>query len=169
MNYLTTAALGAALITGSTALQAQPPRGILTLDSDGDGRVSREEFRLPDRRPAPKMLHDADVDGDGEISRDEVQSMLGDAPQERADRVLGQFDRMDADGNGVVSRQELTGHAFARLDSDGDGFVTEEEARTMHQRRRAMRENWGRDGEHGKHRRMQQGAGEAEPPGDDEG
>lgn len=141
-------ALIGAMIIGSfaVAVQAQPPMkfggGILQLDSDGDGRVSRDEFQPPQhRREGP--FERADSDGDGIVSRDELIATIDDSADEREqrmrERAIQRFDEADADGNGVVTPEERLGLAFSRADADGDGFVTEEEAEAMHANRKAMR------------------------------
>ena len=124
------------LLAVSAGAYSQPPGGgILRLDTDGDGRVSREEFQSGERGGPGRGLAQADSDGDGAVSRDEVQAMLKDETRKREGRMLGAFDAMDSDGNGVVTREEMVEGAFSRIDGDGDGYVTEEEARAMHERR----------------------------------
>lgn len=121
----------------STFAAAQPEGGLLRLDSDGDGRISREEFQLPERHRKGGGMARADQDGDGVITRDEMLAAVGEETVERSERAVSRFDAADSDGNGVLTRQEMTDSAFSRLDGDGDGYVTEEEARHMHEQRRA--------------------------------
>ncbi len=132
------AALG--LLLTSSLVLAEHGGGILQLDSDGDGQVSRAEFRPPEQRRGPRIFERADLDEDGSITRDEVLSAIEDGAEERLARMkehmLQMFDTMDQDGNGVVTETEALDHAFARADANGDGFVTEEEAQAMHKQRR---------------------------------
>ena len=135
--------IGAMVVGGFTvAVHAQPAMkfggGILQLDSDGDGRVSRAEFQPPQhRRQGP--FERADSDGDGTVSRDELIATLDEGAEEREQRMrdhaIQRFDEADSDGNGVVTPDERLDLAFSRADADGDGFVTEEEAEAMHARR----------------------------------
>lgn len=73
-----------------------------TLDQDGDGRISREEFG-------------------GQELRDGKRKLL----QTRA------FQRLDADASGTLSLEEFSRplERLSALDADGDGQVTREEAR----------------------------------------
>lgn len=70
------AALGvaAALVapTGEAAAQPSAERMIERMDSDGDGRISKDEFRGR-RRP----FSDFDRDGDGYATREEIEAVLG--------------------------------------------------------------------------------------------
>lgn len=139
--------MGAMIIGGfAVAVQAQPPMkfggGILQLDSDGDGRVSRVEFQPPQhRRGGP--FERADSDGDGTVSRDDLVAAIDESADEREqrmrERAIQRFDEADADGNGVVTQEERENLAFSRADADGDGFVTEEEVEAMHANRKSMR------------------------------
>ncbi|WP_439105538.1 EF-hand domain-containing protein [Congregibacter sp.] len=140
---------GTVTLLSSITAMAQAEGGMLKLDADGDGQVSREEFQPRGDRGGPRIFKRADVDGDGEITRDEMLSAL-DTSDERHKNMRKQlpqmFDQMDTDGNGVVSRGEAQDHAFQRLDSDGDGFVSEAEAKSMHDKRGGRRHRQG-DGE----------------------
>jgi Ca2+-binding EF-hand superfamily protein len=135
--------------TVAAAAQAQPTdgEGILRFDSDGDGRVSQEEFVPGDKRRGPGGLASADADGDGAISRMELQGAMNEAPEKRQARMAAAFDDLDDDGNGVVTRDEITAGVFSRVDSDGDGYITTEEAQAAQAGRRGKRKQ--RSGEDG--------------------
>jgi Ca2+-binding EF-hand superfamily protein len=94
-------------------------------DKDGDGAVTREEFRAagpPDRKPpgAP---------GKGDDRRPDRPARDADKPDGDAAkgprRPAGLFQVLDADGDGQLSSAELDGAADAlrKLDADGDGTV----------------------------------------------
>ena len=94
---------------------------IKQLDSDDDDMISRDEFKMPERRGSPNMR--MDLNGDGEISRDEVSRVVSD----RADEALTRFDKEDTDGNGVLTAEERRISVFNRIDADGDGQLTKRE------------------------------------------
>lgn len=129
-----------ALLAGNTlAVQAQPGAGIMQMDSDGDGMVSREEFQPPESHRGPRMLERSDMDGDGSVTRDEVLAAIDEAAEERKARMSGQmllmFEEADSNGDGVLTPEEARDHAFARADADGDGYVTAAEAQQMRDKR----------------------------------
>ncbi|MGI5818772.1 MAG: EF-hand domain-containing protein [Armatimonadota bacterium] len=119
---------------GQVDPQARWQRMIEQWDADGDGQISREEFRGQDH-----AFDRLDADGDGFLTEDEAlaagprQQRAEDGqqrgqvdPQARWQRMIEQW---DADGDGQISREEFRGqdHAFDRLDANDDGFLTEDE------------------------------------------
>jgi len=101
-------------------------------DTDGDGKVTRAEFKGPAR-----MFDRFDSDGDGVVTRDEVTSRAG-----RGGRPGGQTSgasgrtksadiewvtkRLDMDRNGVFDALDLDA-ITAAADKDGDGKVSRKE------------------------------------------
>ncbi|MFK7828290.1 MAG: EF-hand domain-containing protein [Congregibacter sp.] len=139
---------------GMTAAYAHRGGDILSLDSDGDGQVSIDEFRLAERGGKRAFFRRADADGDGVVSRDDVLLATDNVSDERREQVreraLQRFDQMDSDGNGVVTSDEVKQQMFAVMDSNGDGFLTEEEAQAQREKRGEMR------GQRGKRERKQE-------------
>jgi len=121
-----------ALGLAAAGLAAQPPAGpcgdgppplddfFERFDANGDGQVSRAEFR----GPAHAFDH-LDANGDGVVEASEI-------PEKPPGGTAVFFDRFDADGDGVVSRSEfedeVAGRDFDHFDADGDGVIDESEA-----------------------------------------
>lgn len=146
-------ALALALAAGAVQAQDRAPRGpgmmpdFATLDTDGDGKITREELEAH-RLDRIKSL---DPDGDGFITLEEMKTRMGDEARKRAEAMAERiFERVDADKDGKISAAEGLaakahgrpgpdfGRLFDRVDRDGDGAISKEEferaARWMHQR-----------------------------------
>lgn len=133
-----------------------------TLDADGDGKITDDEFTAHRRA----MMTAIDTDGDGAISAEEMAAHLqAEMQAARAARMGKMLERMDADGDGKVTIEEmLAGPArkgpVARLDQNNDGAVSADEYADAGQRmseRGGMMHGQGRhDGRmgHGGHGRM---------------
>lgn len=123
-----------------------------TLDTDGDGRITREELeaRRLDRQGA------IDPDGDGFVSLEEMKAHAVAQATARAEAMVDRmFAMMDTDKDGRLSAAEvLTGprggldRMFDRVDRDGDGAISKEEYDRMaaHMKKRG-------EGRHGGERR----------------
>ncbi len=166
--------LGIGLINCSTGLLAQDDqtpgsRLIENLDADGDGVISFEEFQESRLGEITRL----DEDQNGILTPDEFlngrprggfgnrggnldQQDLSDeqlarlqAMRERmAQRANEQFQRMDADGDGLVTSEEFKEQTFLNLDRDQDGVLNARELRPQRGRARAGRSG-GRRGPRG--------------------
>jgi Ca2+-binding EF-hand superfamily protein len=96
---LTLTAGGAALAQQAPQYPQDPPRHARG-DKDGDGRISRAEF--VEGRIA--RLTAADANRDGTVTPEEMRAAGEARRAEAADRM---FARLDADGNGAVTRAEF--------------------------------------------------------------
>jgi len=116
-------------------------------DSNEDGRIEKSEL---DARLAARFK-EADLNGDGKISFEESEAAR---EKRRVERRKERFDRMDRDGDGVLSEVEvnrLAERMWIRADLDDDDVVT---MREMHERRERMHRMWrdrynGHRGHHG--------------------
>ena len=112
-------------------------------DTDGDGRVSRDEYvqsmaELTESSEglervalstAEQMILAMDTDGDGRLDRDEYGAMMG-AWGATAEGLDAMFAHLDKDGDGFVTREEMLASvremfdensAFPPLWGDADG------------------------------------------------
>lgn len=162
------------LSAGSVAFAHGPGRGhgmLKELDSDSDGRVTREELS------AGAKAHFAELDAnrDGKVTKDEVEARMRAFHEKRTEarnkaepgngkdgkhaaweakfreRGAAHFAKADTNGDGALDLKELTAGMdarFARLDGNGDGVLAGDELSRGNGRGK------GPDGEgceHGKH------------------
>jgi Ca2+-binding EF-hand superfamily protein len=96
------------------------------LDKDGDGRISREEAAAAPRLAA--SFDQVDADHDGFLTKDELRAA------HKAQRQA-HFAKIDTDGDGRISLAEAQANAprlaanFDAVDANHDGFVTKDELR----------------------------------------
>ena len=90
------------------------------MDRNGDGRISRDEWR---RRP--QAFDQLDLDRDGFLSRSEVNQ----ARRERGQQRRNKFAAMDRNQDGKITREEWTRKpkAFDKLDRNHDGVISMDE------------------------------------------
>ena len=97
-----------------------PEQRFEKMDTNQDGKISREEWK--GRADAFDRL---DTNHDGFLTMDELKQGRQAARQNWAQNLQ----KMDADHDGRISRQEWQGRAemFDRLDANHDGFLTKDE------------------------------------------
>lgn len=125
--------------TSTTAFAARDgSRAVTRLDTDGDGLVSLEEFHAPDGRHGGNMMERADLNGDGAVTLEEAtqaraermaehQRKMAERQAKMATRMEEAFARMDADGDGAVTREEMRLYAFNKIDANQDGYLSADE------------------------------------------
>ncbi len=99
-----------------------------TLDADGDGSVTIEEFEAAVRKP----FEEADTNGDGMLSREELAAMLAEKQSNRMEKMLDRMMSRDENDDGMLSAEELAGKRspskmFEHMDDNDDGMLTLEE------------------------------------------
>ena len=109
-------------IAGVTAVSAQGPgqrsgERFERLDANNDGELTLEEMTAKQAA----MIEEADADGNGALSKAEMRAFR---EAKRAER------NPDKNDDGVIDRTEFINAAqdrFDRLDADGDGLLSEDE------------------------------------------
>jgi len=88
-------------------------------DINGDGSISQEEIE----EASAANFATADTDGSGSLSLEEVKAQFLERSAEPRVRA---FQRLDRDGDGVVTREEfdaLSNRMFSRMDRNDDGVL----------------------------------------------
>ena len=147
-GWLLSAALIAVMAAPVHADEEGKKSGKGKFDTDGDGKISLEEFKFKDKGILKKM----DADGNGTVTASELaesQAAMEARVQEGVTRRMNKmkklteekFAEMDSNDDGSVTADELKAHAFSQMDKDNDGFLSRKELR--HSMRKNVR---GHDG-----------------------
>ena len=124
----------AAVAVAQPPMDSSPAEMVKRADADGDGKVSRDEFIKARTTALEQAFARMDTDGDGKLDEKEVEAGAAQArAMDPAGR--GGFRRPDADrpqrpgadrpqrpGAGAMAEQ-----GFDRMDADGDGKLSKEE------------------------------------------
>jgi Ca2+-binding EF-hand superfamily protein len=125
--------------TYSGAARAQAPGGVnfqelfQTLDANDDKAVTRDEVPESGKSAFDGLVKLADSDGDGRIDQREFFEALQLARESALSalpRNPAEFEAVDKNKDGKISRDEFQGvpFMFARADADGDGTLSPAEA-----------------------------------------
>ncbi len=116
--------LPAAVAVAQPPMEASPAEIVKRADADGDGKVSRDEFIKARTTALEQAFARMDTDGDGKLDEKEVETGAAQA-RAMAPAGRGGFRRPDADRPqrpGAMAEQ-----GFDRMDADGDGKLSKEE------------------------------------------
>lgn len=159
MQYLKTKLVVVLLITSASTSAFASRDGsssIDRLDVDGDGLVSLDEFHTPDGRSGGRMLERADLNGDGAVTLEEAtqardermakhMEKMAERQAKMANRMETLFAKMDADGDGAVTQEEMRLYAFNRMDENQDGYLSADEFKHARKHRKMSYNHHQRD------------------------
>ena len=138
----------AAVAVAQPPMESSPAEMVKRADADGDGKVSRDEFIKARTTALEQAFARMDTDGDGKLDEKEVEAG---AAQARAmgPAGLGGFRRPDADrpqrpgGDRPQRPGAMAEQGFDRMDADGDGKLSKEEFATGMKRLRELMQQGG--------------------------
>jgi Ca2+-binding EF-hand superfamily protein len=109
---------------GRTGRQEERAAKHQKMDVNGDGRISRDEWKGP-----AEAFNRIDADGDGALTGAELAQAMPGRGVKRG-RAGMNPPAMDTNRDGRISRDEWNGsaEAFNRIDANGDGYLTTDEA-----------------------------------------
>jgi len=132
---------------GMSGMPPPPDKVFDTADANSDGYVTREELTAVLGQKGADVFSQVDTDGDGKISRTEDEAFRAKMEEQMGKGDAGMqamsgmplppdkvFDTADANGDGSVTRDELTAilgqkgaDVFSQVDTDGDGKISRAE------------------------------------------
>lgn len=146
--------------TDTEAASAEPPANVTAADNEASpeqakrGRLEgmKKRFEEADRNQDGKLtlpeleasvgakFAELDANSDGVLSQDELEAMKAKwrgkkgKQGKRGKRGAKHFEKLDADGNGVIGRDEAPPRMqerFAELDANSDGSLSQDELKAM--------------------------------------
>ena len=114
------------------------------MDTDGDGKISADEFAAAGKEKFTKM----DTNGDGKLSADELKAgfekhekMMGKSAGPYKGEVVGEkLKMMDTNNDGYISEDEFMAAQktmFDKLDTNHDGYIEKSEFKAGHEKMKA--------------------------------
>lgn len=143
---LSTCALAVATLLAGQALAGDSPKsdapadgqhGIMRADTNGDGKVSKEEAAALHDKVQSDWFAKTDTDGDGYLTQEEIRQARATRRDhvrgEMKDRMAERFKEADANNDGQISLDEAQAkmprlaERFTALDTDKNGLLSKEE------------------------------------------
>lgn len=125
-------------------------KGPKSIDSNEDGVITRAEAENAGAKRLLKGFAEIDADGNGELTRTELKAHKQKRMQARGDKAR----EADTDGNGSLSSDEAATAGmqrlvdnFEKIDADGDGEVTREEMQKFRHAKGGKKKDKGPDGQ----------------------
>jgi Ca2+-binding EF-hand superfamily protein len=116
---------------------ADGPHGIMRADTNGDGKVSKEEAAALHDKVQGDWFAKTDTDGDGFLTQEEIRNARATRRDhmrgEMKDRMAERFKEADANNDGQLSLDEAQAkmprlaERFTTLDTDKNGLLSKEE------------------------------------------
>jgi hypothetical protein len=116
----------------STDVQAKAKERIDAMDTNKDGKISKEEFMASCKGTNCSQRFDAlDTNKDGYLTKEELQEKAASTKE----KAKEQIDAMDTNKDGKISKEEFMASCkgtncsqrFDALDTNKDGYLTKEE------------------------------------------
>jgi len=108
-------------------------------DTNGDGKISREEAQAAGAAMALKRFDKLDLNKDGVVTKEEIQQARAERRAALQQKFAARFKAADTNGDGGLSQAEMTAafprlaRHFDRLDTNKDGVVTLDELQAARQ------------------------------------
>jgi Ca2+-binding EF-hand superfamily protein len=108
-------------------------------DTNNDGTISRDEAQASGAERVGKMFDKLDTNKDGQLTQDELRQGREDRMAAMKAKLDEQFKSADKDGDGSLSKDEATqsmprlARHFDAIDANKDGLVSRDELAAHHQ------------------------------------
>ncbi|HVZ74276.1 MAG TPA: EF-hand domain-containing protein [Polyangia bacterium] len=143
---LTLGAAGLAICLGGAAFAHDVDTKFQMMDTNGDGKISRDEHTAGSK----KMFEKMDTNGDGKVTvaemsafhdkmetHEKIESRDHNAKAAKGEMsAADKLKMIDTNGDGVISADEhaaASSAMFDKMDTDHDGFLTKAELKAGHE------------------------------------